>query len=117
MDKIIIRALEQIIRALGQIVRVFGKIIRASGQTVEALEQTVKMTQILQQLSLSEVAQNQLITVKGKLYQVSGVKTVIMSDSTSVKKKDGVIIDPTGHTKKVNLSQIEHTSQLEKDNT
>lgn len=110
MDKIIIRALEQIIRALGQIVRVFGKIIRASGQTV-------KMTQILQQLSLSEVAQNQLITVKGKLYQVSGVKTVIMSDSTSVKKKDGVIIDPTGHTKKVILSQIEHTSQLEKDNT
>ena len=50
--------------------------------------------------SLQDVAPNQLITVKAyKLLQLSATKNVIMHDSKTVKKQEGIIVDTTGYMK------------------
>lgn len=49
------------------------------------------------------------------MYQLSGVKTIIINDSTPLKKQEGIIVDKTGHVKIILWA--EHTGQLEKDKT
>jgi len=49
--------------------------------------------------SLQDVTPNQLITVKAKLLQLSATKNVIMHDSKTVKKQEGIIVYTTGYMK------------------
>ena len=49
--------------------------------------------------SLSDVAPNQLITIKANLFQLSGIKTIIMDDSKQLTKQRGIIVDQTCHMK------------------
>lgn len=65
--------------------------------------------------SLQDVAPNQLVTVKAKLLHLSASKNIIMHDSKSVKKQEGMIVDTTGYMKIVLWA--EHTGKLEESNT
>ena len=65
--------------------------------------------------SLSDVAPNQLVTIKANLFQLSGIKTIIMDDSKQLTKQEGIIVDHTGHMNIVLWA--EYTGQLEEKKT
>ena len=48
--------------------------------------------------SLSKVAPQQLVAIKGKITHLSATKTIVIQDSP-VKKQEGCIVDPSGYIK------------------
>lgn len=48
--------------------------------------------------SLSKVAPQQLVAIKGKITHLSGTKTIVIQDFP-VKKQEGCIVDPSGYIK------------------
>lgn len=48
--------------------------------------------------SLSKVAPQQLVAIKGKITHLSATKTIVIQDSP-VKKQEGYIVDPSGYIK------------------
>ena len=65
--------------------------------------------------SLSDVAPNQLVTIKANLFQLPGTKTIIMDDSKQLTKQEGVMVDQTGHMKLVLWA--EYTGQFKEKKT
>ena len=64
--------------------------------------------------SLSQVAPEQLVAIKGHLSQLSGVKTLVLQ-SNPVKKQEAYISDPTGYIKLVVWG--DHAGTLEEGKT
>ena len=58
--------------------------------------------------SLSKVAPQQLVSIKGKISHLSATKTIVIQDSP-VKKQEGYIVDPSGYIKVIFWGEHVHS--------